>query len=374
IVGLALFGSVTYLPLFLQVVKGSTPTSSGLELLPMMGGMLITSTLSGQLISRWGRYKIFPVLGTAVATAGLALLSQVDAGTSRLVISLDLLVIGSGLGMVMQVLVLVAQNAVSYEDLGVATGGATLFRFIGGSLGTAVLGAIFANRLSATLAQLGVPGGGSELTRMGPAALGAVPSALRTVFIEAFTASLGTVFLVAAGMTALAFVLALLLEERPLRHAVAAGTGVGESFAVPPDGDSLTQVSRALWALLSRESKRRLLERIIARAGVDLSAAAAWLLARFEESPEVSTDTLARTYVVEPSRLSDGLMELRRKGLVGADSQSLTPVGRAVLERLRAARHAGLAELLADWSPEQHGDLSEFLRRVAGDLAREAPT
>jgi DNA-binding MarR family transcriptional regulator len=274
----------------------------------------------------------------------------------------------------MQVLVLVAQNAVSYEDLGVATGGATLFRFIGGSLGTAVLGAIFSSRLGTTLAQLGVSGGADQLTRMDPAALGAVPPDLRARFIEAFTASLGTVFLVAAGMTALAFVLALVLAERPLRHGVAEGSGVGESFAIPPDGDSLTQVSRALWALLSRESKRRLLERIIARAGVDLSAAAGWLLARFDESPQVSTDALAQTYAVEPKRLTDALLELQKKGLVAAESQSLTPAGREILERLRAARRDGLAELLADWSPEQHRDLSEFLRRVAGDLAREAPT
>jgi EmrB/QacA subfamily drug resistance transporter len=374
IVGLALFGSVTYLPLFLQVVKGSSPTVSGLELLPMMGGMVVTSTLSGHLISRWGRYKFFPILGTAVAAAGLVLLSQVDAGTTRLVISVALLVIGVGLGMVMQVLVLVVQNAVSYEDLGVATAGATLFRFIGGSLGTAVLGAIFSHRLSATIAQLGVPSGTGDLTRMDPAALGHLPPQLRALFIEAFTASLGTVFLVAAGMTALAFALSLMLPERPLRDVVAAGRGVGQSFAIPPDGDSLTQVSRSLWALLSRESKRRLLERIIARAGLDLSPAAAWLLARFDESSGATPDALARTYGVDAGRLAEALVELRTKGLIAEQSHALTPAGRAVLERLRAARRAGLAELLADWSPEQHGDLSEFLRRVAGDLAAETPT
>jgi EmrB/QacA subfamily drug resistance transporter len=374
IVGLALFGSVTYLPLFLQVVKGSTPTSSGLELAPMMGGMLVTSTLSGQLISRWGRYKIFPILGTGLSTAGLILLSRVNADTSRLVISLDLLVVGLGLGMVMQVLVLVVQNAVSYDDLGVATAGATLFRFIGGSLGTAMLGAIFSHRLGTTIAQIGVPGGVGELTRMDPAALGHLPAALRALFVEAFTTSLGTVFLVAAGMTACALVLAVVLPERPLRGAVAAGSGVGQGFAVPPDGDSLAQVSRCLWALLSRESKRRLLERIAARAGVDLSAAASWLLARFDESAVATPEALANRYAVEVSRLTDALGELRRKGLVADDSQALTPAGREVLERLRAARRAGLAELLADWSPEQHRDLSEFLRRVAGDLARESPT
>jgi EmrB/QacA subfamily drug resistance transporter len=377
IVGIALFGSVTYLPLFLQVVKGSTPTVSGLELLPMMGGMLLTSTLSGHLISRWGRYKIFPILGTGIATVGLFLLSQMHADTSRLVISGDLLIVGLGLGLVMQVLVLVVQNAVAYEDLGVATSGATLARFVGGSLGTAALGAIFANRLSGMLERqdlAGAPLGAGELLRMDPATLSQLPPTAHSVIIEAFSASLGTVFLVAAGITVVAFVLAALLPERPLRGAVSAGSGVGESFAVPPEGDSLTQVSRWLWALLSRESKRRLLERIAARADVDLSAAGCWLLARFDEEPQVSVSGLAETYGIEASRLDDALVELRLKGLVEPGSHHLTGGGREVLQRLNAARRAGLAELLADWSPEQHRELSEFLRLVAGDLAREAPT
>ena len=376
IVGLALFGSVTYLPLFLQVVKGSTPTASGLELMPMMGGMLLTSILSGQVISRRGRYRIFPILGTAVVTAGLFLLSDVDASSSRLAISIDLLVVGLGLGMVMQVLVLAVQNAVPYEELGVATSGVTLFRFIGGSLGTAVLGAIFTHRLETALAHRQVPGfagGTADLARMDPATLGRLPPAAHDLFIAAFTSSLGTVFLVAAGVTALAFALALVLPERPLRGAVAAGSGIGQSFAVPQDEDSLTQVSRCLWALLNRDSKRRLLERIAARAGVDLGAAASWLLARLEESPETSPAQLAVAYDVDPVRLADALTELRSKGLVSPQSQEVTAAGHQVLERLGAARRSGLAELLADWSPEQHRDLSEFLRRVAGALVTDAP-
>src|SRR5437588_7605063 len=154
IVGFALFGSVTYFPLFLQVVKAVSPTGSGLEMIPMMAGMLVTSIASGQLISRTGHYKIFPVLGTAVMTAGLFLLSRLSPQTSEATASLLMLVLGVGLGMVMQVLVIAVQNAVDYADLGVATSGATLFRLIGGSLGTAILGAIFAARPSANLDRL----------------------------------------------------------------------------------------------------------------------------------------------------------------------------------------------------------------------------
>ena len=153
---------------------------------------------------------------------------------------------------------------------------------------------------------------------------------------------------------------------------MAAGSGIGQSFAVPQTQDSLTQVSRCLWALLNRDSKRRLLERIAARAGVDLSAAASWLLARLEESPETSGGPeLAASYAADPVRLADALTELRSKGLV------LTRVPRSHSGRppgaraTRAARRDGLAELLADWSPEQHRDLSEFL---AGSPARWCPT
>ena len=165
VVGFALFGSVTYLPLFLQVVRGATPTGSGLQILPLMGGLLITSIVSGQIISRTGRYKPFPIAGTAIMVVGLFLLSTMDAHTRRATASLFMFILGLGLGMVMQVLVLAVQNAVDYRDLGVATSGATLFRSIGGSVGTAVLGSIFSNRLA--------PSSPSALPRPAAGSLGA---------------------------------------------------------------------------------------------------------------------------------------------------------------------------------------------------------
>ncbi|HEU0053015.1 MAG TPA: MDR family MFS transporter, partial [Longimicrobium sp.] len=178
VVGFAMFGSITFLPLFLQTVKGASPTGSGLQLLPVMGGMLVTSIASGQLISRWGRYRVFPIVGTAVMTVGLFLLSRMRPDTSLVTASLYMLVVGMGLGMVMQVLVLAVQNSVEYQDLGVATSGATLFRSIGGSLGTAVLGAVFSARLASALAQVSpghaaaVTGGGGG---MDPAAIQRMP-------------------------------------------------------------------------------------------------------------------------------------------------------------------------------------------------------
>src|SRR5205807_2243594 len=171
--------AVTYLPLFLQVVNGASPTSSGLQILPLMGGLLITSIASGQVITRTGLYKPFPIAGTAVMVVGLMLLSSMDASTSRLTASLNMFVLGLGLGMTMQVLVLAVQNAVDYQDLGVATSGATLFRSIGGSVGTAILGSIFANRLSAELKSALPPGSSQALgnpAHASPAALSRLPA------------------------------------------------------------------------------------------------------------------------------------------------------------------------------------------------------
>src|SRR3546814_373288 len=153
IVGTALFGSVTYMPIYLQVVKGQSPSLAGMQLTPMMGGMLFSSIVSGRIISRVGRYRMFPIAGTAVMALGLGLLSSIGVATAPWVTSAYMLLLGLGLGMVMQVLILAVQNAVSYRNLGVATSAATLFRSIGGSFGVSMFGAIFAAGLAAGLAE-----------------------------------------------------------------------------------------------------------------------------------------------------------------------------------------------------------------------------
>src|SRR4051794_21209151 len=148
IVGFAMFGSITFLPLYFQTVRADSPTASGLRLLPMMAGLLVASISSGRAISKTGRYRVFPIVGSAFITAGLLLLSRLGIGTSGLAASLFLLVLGIGLGLTMQVLVLAVQNAVPFEVLGSATSGVTLARGIGGSLGAATFGAIFSSRLA----------------------------------------------------------------------------------------------------------------------------------------------------------------------------------------------------------------------------------
>ena len=152
VMGFAMFGALTFLPLYMQIVKGVSPTASGLRILPLMLGMLGASVISGRLVTRWGRYKVFPVVGTALMTIGAYLLSMIDASTNGWVLAGYMFVFGVGMGLVMQVLVVAVQNAVSYEDLGVATSSSVFFRMIGGSFGTAVFGAIYAIVLNHTIA------------------------------------------------------------------------------------------------------------------------------------------------------------------------------------------------------------------------------
>lgn len=391
IVGFALFGSVTYLPLYLQVVRGASPTASGLQMLPMMGGMLVSSIASGQIISRTGRYKMFPVVGTAVMTLGLFMLSRLSPQTSTLAASFMMLLLGLGLGMVMQVLVLAVQNAVKYTDLGVATSGATLFRLIGGSLGTAALGAIFAAQLSSNITRI-VPANLTTQTvannglGLNTQMLAGLPAAVRELYAEAFTSSLGAVFLVATIIALIGFALTWLLPEHPLRQTVAAtaeadvGGEIGKAFAMPTaDADSLTQILRGLSLLADRDVRRPYIESIVARAGVDLSAAAAWLLVRLERDPTLDISALARDKKIEIIKLQDGIAELRESNLIKEFSEAdhrgsryeLTEEGCAVLRRLVFARRERLAELFAEWTPEKREEIAGQLRRIARELVPE---
>lgn len=242
ITGFALFGSVTYLPLFLQVVKGSSPTGSGLQMLPQMAGVLFTSILSGQLISRTGRYKIFPVIGMGTMTVALFLLSRTTLETSMNVLLLCMALLGCGVGMVMQVLVIAVQNAVDFRDLGVATSGNTLFRLVGGSVGTAALGAVFTIRLTSALTQR-LPEG-QAMPSLNIHAISQLPAQLRDVYINAFAEAFDTVFVVAGTIAAIGFVLTWLLPEHPLRGTVAEtsadiGQEIGGAMAMPETPESI---------------------------------------------------------------------------------------------------------------------------------------
>ena len=217
IVGLALFGSVTFMPMYLQVVKGIGPIQAGMMFAPMMAGVLVTSITTGRIISAIGRYRPFPIAGTAIATVGLGLLATLSVSSSVWTACSYMVVLGLGLGSVMQVLVLAVQNAVDHRHLGVATSGATLFRSIGGSVGVSLFGAIFTATLTGRLAGV-MPAAGATLpAATSPAAIQALPPATRALYLTAFTDALHPVFLYAAAIAAVAFALTWFLTEIPLR-------------------------------------------------------------------------------------------------------------------------------------------------------------
>lgn len=378
IIGFALFGSITYLPLFFQVVNGAGPTASGLQLLPLMGGLLIASIGSGQLITRTGRYKVFPIVGTAVMVVGLYLLSLMDADTSVATASAYMFVLGLGLGLVMQVLVLAVQNAVPYSQLGVATSGATLFRSIGGSFGAAVLGAIFAAQLTHNLAQA-FPGQASLGSgHFDPSSLAQLPPAVHDAYVRAFTDSLNVVFLVAAVIGLAAFALTWFIKELPLRETVATA-GVGEAFAVAKDTDPLAEFARELSILTRREQAERILERLAARAGVDLEPAETWLLGRFNRDPSLDVHALADAYAIDRLRLDNAQRALVDAGLVeGGEpgspaARALTEKGKQTLDTLISRGCDRLEELSDGWQPEQHPELRELIQGLARQFIDTTP-
>ena len=237
-VGFIMFGAIVFIPLYLQTVHGASPTISGLELIPMVFGMLATFITSGRLVTRWGRYKIFPIMGTAVMALGLYLLALMTPSTTLLTASVYMFVEGLGIGLVMQVLVVAVQNAVPYGHLGTATSAATFFRSIGASIGVSLFGSIFSARLFAELPKY-LPAAvvhkfaGQNVT-LNPAQINALPAPLKHGFIQAFSHAVGTVFYIGVPFAVVAFALAWLMKEIPLREAVASGDKAAASASSTP--------------------------------------------------------------------------------------------------------------------------------------------
>jgi EmrB/QacA subfamily drug resistance transporter len=387
--GFALFGTVSFLPLFLQVVHGVSPTVSGVYLLPQVIGLLLTSVGSGQLIARTGRYKIYPIIGTALLVVALFLLSRLDEHTSTAVTSVYFFVLGTSLGLILQVLVIAVQNSVDFADLGAATSGATFFRSIGGSFGVSVFGAVFSNRLAVELASalhgVTVPAGFKLASaEANPALLKRLPAAIRADVQHAYSLALHPVFLYALPVALIAFVLSWFLREVPLRATNSVGIGEGLG-AAPTARTSVDEVERSLSRLAGADLRRRGYERLTEMAGLDLPAGSSWILTRLAKQGSVAGEDLARqaNVTVDYGRpyvdrlVSDGLVTRSNGTLVLTDS------GHQAADRLFAARREGLRELLADWSPDEYAELGELLtklsRAVLGEnadrhLIRSEPT
>jgi MFS family permease len=216
---MAMFGAIIFIPLFLQLVYGASATSSGLRMLPLMAGLLVASIASGRAISRIGRYKAFPIAGTAILVVGMYLLSLLRVGTAAWVASVYMLVVGIGIGLVMQVLVLVVQNDARPEEIGVATSTATFFRSVGGSFGVAIFGTIFASRLSGQLSHFprSVTARLGSGVHLNPAQAKQLPAAIHADFLQAFAHALHGVFLFGMALAVVPFVLSWFLKEVALR-------------------------------------------------------------------------------------------------------------------------------------------------------------
>ena len=353
VVGFAMLGALTFLPTFMQFVDGVSATASGLRTLPMVVGLLITSMGSGVLVGRTGRYKIFPVVGTAVMAGAFVLLSQMGADTPVWRQSLYLFVLGTGIGLCMQVLILTVQNTAKFEDLGVATSGVTFFRTIGSSFGAAIFGSLFANflddRIGPALAAAGAP----ALAAQSPQALHRLPAATAAPIIDAYADSLGRVFLCAAPVALVGFVLALMLKEVPLREMEdVMSVDLGEGFGMPST-ETPEQILELAVARMMRDSPDLRLRSLAGSPGCDLDVAALWGLLQIYRNKQVFgsarlTDIAERLRVpcevLEPTfrRLADTGYALRT-----GDEWWLTQAGARQVDEVVAAIAGRIAHRLA---------------------------
>ena len=287
IVGFAMLGALTFLPTFMQFVDGVSATTSGLRTLPMVAGMLITSIGSGNIVGRTGRYKVFPVAGTAIMAVAFLLLSGMDAATPTWQQSVFLFVLGSGIGLCMQVLVLIVQNTARFSDLGVATSGVTFFRTIGSSFGAAIFGSLFANflagRIGPALAASGAPPRAAE----SPQALHALSPEMAAPIVDAYAESLGSVFLCAVPVAIIGFVVSLFLREVPLREMDAvSATDLGEGFGMPST-ESPEKILEVAIGRLMRNTPEIRLRNIAGQAGCEPDIALLWALIQIYRQSQV---------------------------------------------------------------------------------------
>ncbi|MFI6153163.1 MDR family MFS transporter [Kitasatospora sp. NPDC051170] len=235
IVGFVMFGSTVFLPLYQQIVQGASATNSGLLLMPMMLGMLVISLVVGQTVTKTGKYRIFPIIGTVVMTAGMFLLSTMGTGTSSFTSACWMVVLGAGMGFLMQITMLLAQNSVELKDMGVASSTATLFRTIGGSFGVALFGALFNNRVADTMKErlgdqaAGAGAGMKDPSQVSPAVLRTLPAPVQDAYHHAVSNGMHTVFLWGAGVAIIGLAAAVFIRQVPLR-----GAAPGEKPAEAP--------------------------------------------------------------------------------------------------------------------------------------------
>jgi EmrB/QacA subfamily drug resistance transporter len=385
VVGFAMLGALTYLPTYLQYVQGIDATSSGVRTLPMVAGLLVTSILAGNTVSRTGRYKPFPIAGGAVMAVGMFLLSRLDQHTSVLVSSLAMLVLGAGIGLCMQVLTIIVQSTVDYRDLGVATSGVTFFRTMGSSFGVAVFGTVYTGSLAANLASARAANPGSAAAAASsPAALHALPAAQAAPIVNAYAETVRTLFGAGIPVALLALVLGLFLKQVPLRGAARAGaTDVGGGFAMPDGRSSRQQLEVAVARVLRAEGPGAA-PGILAAAHTTLDLAEMWCVqqvhVRLRITGEAGLTTIAEQVRVPGAVLWPAFARTIAAGYLRSDGERmwLTPAGDREMRKVTASVLAWLTGKLAGWAGDDrvggspsHAELHTALESLARRLLLE---
>jgi EmrB/QacA subfamily drug resistance transporter len=379
IVGFAMLGSMTFLPTYLQYVKGSSATESGLQTLPMVLGLLTMSLISGTVVGRTGRYKVFPVVGSAVMAVGLYLLSRLGVDTPYWQMALGMLVLGIGIGSSMQVLTIVVQSTARYADLGVATSGVTFFRTLGSSFGAAVFGTVFANVLNNRLpAAVAASPGVDPAAVSTPTALHAYPADQIAPIVAAYAHAVHVVFLAAVPVPLVALVLAIFLKEVPLRGtAQSTAADVGEGFSMPEGSDPRQQLQLAIARLLQRKGRTHLpLVRL--RSGAGFGPSDSWVVGqvylRSRLDRPATIEEISRRFHLPAAVLEPAFAGAVQRGYVSeADGEvQLTRVGQDEMDKVVRALRAWLAEELADWGADD-ALLSDALGDLATRFVEQAP-
>ncbi|KUL23803.1 MDR family MFS transporter [Actinoplanes awajinensis] len=375
IVGFAMLGAMTFLPTYLQYVDGVSATGSGVRTLPMVAGLFTTSILAGNLVSRTGRYRVFPIAGTAVMSLGLWLMSTMGPDTGAALMSLYMFVLGMGIGLSMQVLTIVVQNTVPYADLGTATSGVTFFRTLGSSFGTAIFGTLFTNKLSSFPAA-------ADPAAASPAALHKLSTVQAAPIIQAYADTIGYVFRWVVPVAVLGFVIAWFLKELPLRDGARShATDVGEGFSAPAAADRVAQLERAISDTMRKAGHdRTVLEEILADSGGRLNPSQAWAMGQAHlhtrARGRADLDTIARTNRMPAEVLQPAFTDLCQAGYarLDGDAVQLTEAGQEQFDRVRHAWREWLDVRLEDFTMTDPGDralLDQALTNIATRLVDE---
>lgn len=377
IVGFAMLGAMTFLPTYLQYVDGVSATVSGYRTLPMVAGMLFTSILSGSVVSKTGRYKIFPILGTAVMGVGLYLMSTMGTDTGVWRESLYMLLFGVGLGLAMQVLTIAVQNTVPYAQMGAATSGVTFFRTVGSTFGTAIFGTLFTNHSTPLLAAAYAESGVDPVTASSPAALHELPDAVIAPIVQAYADSIDFVFFWTVPVAVLGFIVAWFLVERPLHDATRGrAADMGEGFGAPDPAPSEERLARMIADVMQRERKTVYTE-VYAASGSLLDRADAWALrqvyVRERAGEEATVRRIAAAHRLPAEVLTPVFTQAVRTGLISVEKGRLrlTAAGAVEFERFIAVWRRWIDRHLDDWDLEDPADREVFDRAVAR-IARAA--